>query len=353
MAIQDDGLHYEYREIDGYNKPFNFVLSARELGKTTAMWTKKIYRPWKKDKRPWIYLVRKSVEINEALIQSIFDVNINKFDDDNVKPEYSKGSFNDGIVDVKIAGELFFRIVSLNIDMRRIKLAVLKNIKGVYMDEYIIDPRTDEKYIKKEAFKIKEAYTTWRRECSGFLRFYITANPYSLFNPLFVDWGVDVSNLRKDSFMLGDIYVIHWAKLSDELRAKLLEVNPLYKFDEDYSGYALEGQAINDRNIQIGRLPNNYSLRYSFRHNNRLIGVFSNTNWLDGDNKFFCKFIDSISAKRVSYCFDFSELVEKTIVMSIDERMKLQKFKDAFRKRQIAFEDINCYYFIEEIYKNI
>ena len=84
MAIQLDNLHYDYREIDGYNKAFNFVVSPREPGKTSMMWLKKIYLPWKRDKRPWIYLVRQSVEITSALIDSIADTIINKFTDDDI-----------------------------------------------------------------------------------------------------------------------------------------------------------------------------------------------------------------------------------------------------------------------------
>ena len=61
MAVKFDNIHYSFRAIDGYNKPFNFVLSPRELGKTTTMWYEKIYLGWKKDKRPWIYLVRQLI----------------------------------------------------------------------------------------------------------------------------------------------------------------------------------------------------------------------------------------------------------------------------------------------------
>lgn len=353
MAVKDDGLHYNYTKIDGYNKPFNFIMSSRELGKTAMLWCK-CYKKWKVDKKPYIYMTRKSVEITETLITSIQDSIINKFFDDNVEFKFNKGSFKDGITDVKINGEIFFRIVSLSIDLRRIKLAVLKNVAGAFMDEYIIDPRTNESYTCNEAFKLKEAYTTWRREASGILKFYFLANPYSLYNPLFVDWKVDVSRLRKDEFYTGDTYVIHWPSLPLPLREKLLKVNPLYEFDEDYSGYALEGQAINDRNIKVNSfLPHNYSLRFVFKHNNRYIGVYRNNNWNEGEDKFYCQFETSISAKRTIYCFEFSELVDRSIVMSLDERQKLQRFKESFRKREIAFADINCYYFIEEIYKNI
>lgn len=352
--IKFDDLHYSFREIDGYNKPFNFVISARELGKTTTAWLQKVYMNWKKTKKPWIYFVRTCVEITEALITSIEDTIINKFTDDNVTFEFNKGSFKDGIVDIKINKEMFVRIVSLSIPMRRIKLAVLKNIGGVLMDEYIIDPKTDEKYIKNESFKIKEAYTTWRREAEGLLKVYILANPYSLYNPLFLDWGVETNKLKKNAFYVGDTFIIHWATLNPLLREKLLELNPLYEFDEDYKDYALEGTAVNDKNIKLGTLPNNYSMRFVFRHEGRYVALFQNNNFKDnGDDRFFAKFVDSVSAKRCIYCFDFSELIERCMILGKDEQIKLSQFRVAMRRRLIVFEDISCYYFCEEIYKNL
>lgn len=352
MAVALDNLHYSFREIDGYNKAFNFIMSPREPGKTSMCWLKKIYLKWKINKKPWIYLVRKSVEISEALINSIADTIINKFTDDNVVFEYNKGSFKEGITDIKINGVIFYRIIALNIDLRRIKLAVLKNIGGVLMDEYIIDPKTQEAYIKNEAFKIKEAYSTWRRESEGILKVYFLANPYSLYNPLFISWGVEVNKLHRDSFYIGGNYIIHWAVLNPLLKEKLLKENPLYEFDEDYQEYALDGVAINDKNVQIDTLPQGFSLKFVFRFSNKYIGVFKNGTY-NLQYEYFIKEVDVVSARRVIYCFDFEELIERCILLSMEDRFKLQRFKDAIRRRAVKFEDINMYYIINEIYSVI
>jgi len=361
MSHKLDNLHYNWREIDGYNKAFNFVMSPRELGKTAMMWFTKIYQPFKKDHRPWIYLVRQVVEITDALIDSIFDTILKKFCDDDISPRYKVGSFKDGIVDVYLVerkGEeenvyLFFRIVSLSIALRRIKLAVLKNIKGVFMDEYIIDPRTGEKYQENESFKIKEAYTTWSRETNGILKVYFSANPYSLFNPLFVDWGVDTLKLRKGEYYIGNNFVIHWGVLNPLLREKLLKKNPLYQFDEDYNQYALEGTAINDKNIKLARLPQNYSLNFVFRYQGKYIGVYMNNYVEDLEERYFCQFIDEIGSRRTAFAFDFEDLVNRTTIVGISERSRLQHFKTAMRRNLVSFNDINVYYYIIEIYKNI
>lgn len=352
-----DNLHYSFRTIDGYNKPLNFILSPRELGKTTMFWLNKVYKPWKKNKKPWILLVRTCVEITEALIDSVQDTILNEFTNDNVKLEYNKGSFKDGIVDIKINGFNFIRIISLSIPMRRIKLAVLKDAEGAFMDEYIVNPKFAEKYQPKEAEKIKEAYTTWRRAYTGktIFKMYFLANPYSLYNPLFMDWKVDINRLKRDSFYVGDIFVIHWAILSNELKEHLLKVNPFYKFDEDYTAYALEGKAVNDTNIKIKTFPEGFKLRFVFKMDKKYLGVFFNDNicYNEGEDRYYCKAIDEVSAKRVIYCFDFAEMVERCQILDLEERFKLRAFKDALKRGLVSFEDINIYYMIMEVYQAI
>lgn len=352
MAVALDDLHYSFREIDGYNKAFNFILSARELGKTTAAWMRKIYPGWKKNKKPWIYTTRHSVEITEALLTSIQDAQLNKFSDDNVRFRYTKGSFKDGIVDVYIGKDLFIRIVSLSIALQRIKKAVLVNLAGVLTDEYVIDPTLNEHYLKGEAKIMREAYTTWRREASGVLKWYILGNPYSLFNPLFLEWNVDVSKLTPGGIYIGDYFLIHTPVLTKELMDKLLEENPLYKFNENYKLYALLGQATNDRNIKLGKLPQGFSLKFTFRMQDRYIGVFQTDDYR-GFDRFYCRFLDEVGAKRTIYCFDFESLVEKCQLLALDDRFKLSRFKDALRNRQVLFQDINVYYFVKEIYNVI
>ena len=365
--IPRDNIHMNWRTIDGFNKWLNFFMSPREPGKTDETWWQKIYIPWTKDKRPWGYFVRQCVEINEAMILDIENI-INKWSLKPIELQYTKGAFKDGIVDVKIEGELFIRITSLSIPLRRLKLAKIPNIAGIFMDEYIIDPRTGEKYLPNEWFKIKETYTTWRREYQGdgILKIFITANPYSLFNPIFVGLNVPLDKLKKDEYikvdevyklkhhiLVGDEYAIEWGVLHPLLKEQLLEKNPLYRFDEDYNQYALEGCAVNDRNIKLGKLPKNFYLQFVLRVDGKNIGIFKNNYIDDLKDDFYCGYLDRVSVDRCIYCFDFQEMIERTILVSFDERMMLQRFKEAFRKRAISFENINIYYYLEEIYKSI
>lgn len=358
MVTKFDNIHYSFREVDGYNKPINMILSPRELGKTSTFWFQKAYTGWKKDQKPWLYLVRQANEINEDLLDGILTP-INKFSDDNVQFEYQRGNLESGVLDVKIKGKLFFRVLALSTKLRRIKLSLIKDIKGVCMDEYVIDPRNQEKYLPNEAGKIKEIYTTYIRESEGQLKFYILGNLYSLFNPIILWLGIDTNEIRKaitdgvDNIQTSKSWLFQFKMLTPELRAYILEKNPLYEFDEEYKKYALNGVPVNDEHIRLGALPPSYHLKFVFRMQSRYIAIYQNNYFEDREDRYFCDFIDEVGAKRVIYCFEFEELINRCQIMSMDDRNKLNHFKIAMRKRQVVFSNVSVYYLIEEIYKNL
>ena len=356
--IERDNLHYNFRNIDGYNKPINIVISAREAAKSTSANLDKIYFPFKKTGAPALYLVRNSVEINEALITSIEDNILNKFTDDNVKLTFSKSSFRDGVTDIKINDKIYMRILSLSIPARRLKQALLKDVSVVIFDEFIVDTRKGEKYLKGESSKLAEVYTTYKRERLDKgkpLKIYFLGNPYSLYNPVFVWLGIKPSKLQLGQFYVGKNFVVEWYKLNQELKDKILQDNPLYEFDEDYRSFAFDGKPINDDNIKLGTLPSNYHLRFVFKNEGKYIGIFQNNYWEDHQDIYFCKLMsrEEVSKRRVAYCFDFGDMMEGCSLLSRDEKSRFNKFKIAMRKRLVAFESIDCYYLIEEIYYNL
>ena len=357
--VERDNLHFNFRTIDGYNKPINIVISAREAAKSTSFNLDKNYFKWKKDGQTCLYLVRQSVEINDALITSIEENIINKFTDDNVKFQYSKAAFRDGIVDIRIQGKLFMRILSLSIPLRRIKQSLLKNIGVIVFDEFIVNPRMNEKYLKNESFKISEVYATYKRERLDQgqpLKMYFLGNPYSLHNPIFMWLGVDISKLKFGQCYVGENYVVQWYALSEGLKEKILKDNPTYQFDEQYKSYAFDGQPFLDKNIKVlSQCPERYNLRFLFKIDGKFIAVFQNNYWEDHADMYYCQFISEkeVSKRRTIYCFDFGELVNQCALISKDEISKFNKFKIAMRRRQVAFQSIDCYYLVEEIYFNL
>ena len=163
MAVPRDNLHFTCRTIDGYNVPFNFVPCEREAGKSTAWVLDKAYKAFREDGSTTIVLRRKVVHITEAYISDIAAI-INKFTDDAVVFEFNRGSIKDGIVNVKIGGQLFMRIIGMSIDITAIKSLVVRNLRYIIFDEFICNPKFGEKYLKDEATKFMEIYNTFRRE---------------------------------------------------------------------------------------------------------------------------------------------------------------------------------------------
>lgn len=355
--IKQDNIHFSLRTINGYNLPFNFIISEREAGKSTAIWLQS-YDSWIKDGSTTLVIRRKVVHITKAYIDDICQI-IRKFRDESCKFEYSQSTIKEGIVDIYINEKRFIRICALSVDITALKSLVLRDLKYIIFDEVICNQRFGEKYLKDEATKYMECYNTFRRESEN-LKCYFLGNPYSLYNPYFLFFNVDTSKLKRGSIITDKkSYVIQCYEITPELRAKILKENPLYQFDNSYTKYAFEGKNVNDLNIIIKeKCPEHFKLMYVFKSANRYIGLYKcDLMYWDyfTDIVYYCQFINSehISKRRDIICFDFEELVDRVVMLSPDERYKFQKIKDAMRKRLIAFNSIECYYLVEEIYFNL
>lgn len=353
--IQRDNIHFNTRTIDGYNMPFNFIISEREAGKSTAIWLDKAYKSFKDNGSTTLVVRRKVVHITKAYIDDIQQI-INKFTDDNVTFQYSQSSIKDGIVDIYINDKRFMRVCALSTDITALKSLVLLNLKFIIFDEFICNQRFGEKYLKDEATKFMEVYNTFRRESEG-LKCFFLGNPYSLYNPYFMFFNVPTAKLKRGTIITDKkSFVVQCYEISEALKQKILSENPLYQFDNAYTKYAFEGKNVNDENIVIiEKLPENFRLLYVFKSANKYIGLFKANYWEEDTILYYAMFMNpnSISKRRDIICFDFEELVDRTVMLSPDERYKFQKIKDAMRRRLIAFDKIECYYLLEEIYFNL
>ena len=266
--VKRDNIHFNLRKIDGYNLPFNFIISEREAGKSTAVWLK-TYEAFKRDNKTTLVIRRKITHITKAYIDDIAQI-INKFTDDSVKFEYSQSSLKEGITDISINNKRFMRICSLSCDITALKSLVLRDLKFIVFDEFICNQRFGEKYLKDEATKFMEVYNTFRRESEG-LKCYFMGNPYSLYNPYFMFFNVDSSKLKRGAIISDKkSYVIQCYEITPELRAKILAENPLYQFDNSYTKYAFEGVNVNDQNIIIMKeKPEGFRLLYVFKHSGK------------------------------------------------------------------------------------
>ena len=348
VDMKRDNLHFNFRTIDGYNLPFNAIISEREAGKSTAAWIDKAYAAFLKG-RSSLVIRRRIADITEVYINDIGEV-INKFLDEPIVLKFKKGSIKDGIVDVYVQNRRFIRVIALSNPMSRIKSTMIRNIDYIIFDEFICNTRVGEKYLPNEAFIFSELYNTYRRENKD-VKCYFLGNPYSVYNPYFCWFGADLSKIKPGVILHGKNWVIQAYQIKEELKRKILEENPLYEFDDAYKRYAFDGIAINDEQIRVcAKQPENFYLWIIIRTESTFISVYKNKTD-DTQNRFWCKREDDIlSAKRTAVCFDLNELINKTAMYTLEDRLNNVLFKAAIGNREVLYEDVGIGYLIQNIY---
>lgn len=349
--MKRDNMHFTFRTVDGYKKPFVFVVSAREAGKSTAYWLDKAYKKWKDKRQTTLVMKRNIVSITSAYIESIGKI-IKKFNEnEQIELHYRKGDIKEGVINVTLNGEPFMAIVALSASIERVKSLVLENIGTMVFDEFICNKKFGEAYLKEEVDRFKEVYNTFYRETEEMMTCYFLGNPYSLYNPYFLHFGVDIKRLKPGIILSGNNYVVQCYELSKELKEYILSRNPLYQFDDSYVKYAFNGEAINDANIRISiNLPRNYALSFIVRIEGKFIGFYYNKQISNNGDLWHCRFIPDKEVKRDFICFDFNNLVDGGTMISKSDNWQFISYKAAMQRRLITFSDVNVYNLCEQIY---
>ena len=63
--------------------------------------------------------------------------------------------------------------------------------------------------------------------------------------------------------------------------------------------------------------------------------------------------MDEIGKRRDVFAFDFSDLVNKTTLLSSTDRFKFNDFRSAIRSHSVDFQSLECNYLIEGIYATL
>lgn len=360
-----DDLHIDsdIQKMDGCNKLWNLIVTERESGKSTLLW-KKVYNTFKDKKRPSILVKRFQTDITDLFIDGVAII-IGKFTDQQITFKYNKGDLRaGGILDLKIIVDgkeqegVFCRIVALNTPLSRLKSQVLLNPRYIFEDEFICNKRLKERYLEDEVFRLKEGvYNTYLRFVEKKdLTIYLFGNPYSVVNPYVSYLKIDANKIYPGSFLVGEGYCMWNYQIKPELKAKLLEGNPLYQFDDAYKAYAYDGRAIQDINIKILKnIPENFRLEYVFKIHGKTIGLYHGYQFEPEKLFYYAKLIDKdqIGAWRDVLCFDFGEMADKTVLVATGNKMLYYAFREAVEHRWIAFASAEEGWLIEEIYQSI
>lgn len=358
MVVRDN-IHWNCSKLLSYNKPFNWVISPREPGKSTDCWryAMKLYET---KKYHTVYLERNVADMTESKLLDV-ERNINKFreDDKQIKLVFKISNLENGICDVYVnemdEDHFFFRYIALSLKLRRLKGQVIPKLALIFMDEFICNVREGESYLQGEVFKFKELYTTLQREGVN-LRVLMAGNPYSLYNPYFSWKKVPTKKLYPGNIIVGDDYAVEVYQLLPELREYILSKNPLYQFDDSYTRYAFDGRAVNDEYIHtIEKQPPKFTLQYVFRIEGKYLGVYLNQNYYEPKmDAFWVGILENYnSSRRDVAVFDTDSFVDGSYLLNNNDKKKFNYLKNQFRYRRIAFKTIEESYLFEQVYQNL
>lgn len=340
--MERDKLHFNFSKVDGYNKPFNAIISPREDGKSTSFWLDKAYPAFKKG-RTTIVLRRRGVDITDKYISSIEFI-LQKFISRGIQLAYKSSTIKEGIVDVYLDDQLFFSVISLSSPLQRIKSLAQKDPAYIFFDEFIINARMGEKYVPDEWFKIKEIYNTFYRESTKTLKFYACGNPYSLYSPILSANNFNAKECYDKGIVVYGNFLVDYHKLNPELEQIILKKNPLYEFQSDYFDYAFSGQAINDRGIEITPFNGESRLMFLLVIEGKRLAI-----WRKPDYTFWVGHHKG-NTKRDIFSISVEDLYQGTRLFDNETKMRLRLFKGYFNYKRIEYEDLECYYLIEGIH---
>ena len=349
--INWDNEHYTFNKIDSYDRVMNMIISFRGSGKSTSANVLKLYAGYLSG-TPWIVFRRLKVHLNEEYINSIQGT-INKFLKEPIEFTYKKGDIKSGEVDVYVGEKLFCRFIALSCELSMIKSYFVKNCGGILFDEFICDMRMGEKYLKNEYFKFQEIYTTYCREAKRKLKCYLVGNPYSLYNPYFLNLGISPAKLKCGEIYApkNKMYVVEWYEGKESLKKKIEEKNPFLTQDESYREYALNGVNVDDKDIKLVPIhPRAFKLKQVYFVENQNIGIYENTTG-KGDLYYWAELIDVDKITRDVYCLSINDLSSNRIALSISDLRDNRSLATAMRLRHFGFKNIEAYYLFLEIYK--
>lgn len=350
--MKPDDMHFNFSKIDGAQRDLNFIVSAREGGKSTAA-ALKADKAFRERGQPSIYMVRQVADVTDAYIDSQEKI-LRKFDVAKGLT-YKRSSLDKGIVYVNDLekGTPRFVVAGMSAALHRLKSLVIESPAYVFADEFIVNTRAGERYLKNEVFRFKEIYSTFYREATGRgPKCYFMGNPYSFYSPYFADYGIDP---RKGDFQVGKNWAFQYYRLDPRLIAYIRQRNPFFEENNEYARYAFGASPINDSNILIlDKCPPNFQLWAVMTIESKMLGIFANrAPWGDNEIDFWIGALQEVGSRRNIIVFDFKDLILNSTLFSASDRVRFMRLKYAIQRRAVAYESVEADYLIEEVYAQL
>lgn len=347
-----DDIHIDYSPIDGRDKPINEIIAARHEGKTATFMGRKVFPLWKKTGSPVVLLFRNAVDVTPSSIQFYCDL-FNPFvpESEQVHLIVPEAKCQDGIVSCKDkrSGKVFCHAVALAKKEATLKKTAFPGVRYVLFDEYEINPKNGESYLKNEWSKFQAYFDTQRKISDA--RAYFLTNPYSRANPLHRGLGIDSSRVKPGEMVVGSNYAVWFKKMDPRLVEKLKKENPLFDENGAYGSWAFSGDFAQDDLSQIMPMGPGYALSGEIVYFGERFGVYKLQDLarLGAQPYYFFKKEKDRGNARRSFAFDFDDLVVNSTLYDKKSRV-FAGLKGAGAMREVGFDSVESMAAFREIF---
>lgn len=336
-------IYYSLRKIDGHQAIFNFINSGRSVGKSTQM-TAKIINAWKKGFSS-IVIVRYKSDIDEEYTAN-FMANFSEY---NFTSKIRAKSGVAYILDQD--NNIVVTFYALNRGKR--KSIVKLNVALMFFDEYIVNLKRGDHYLRDEVRLFMELYGTIARGFNGVTRCYFFGNPWSLGNPYFTYFKVDTAFIKPNTITTfqGGKVAVEFFVATGELKA-LIESSAYFqmsKHDEEYFRYILEGKSINDDvDLLMESAPADGKRKAIFSIDEQYIEVKAFFN--NGVYSMYFGDLKERGNRQQIDVINFADLEGGSALLDIERRKSLANIKNCVRNRRYFIAKIEYNTLVEKIY---
>lgn len=271
----DDGGHYTYTPMLGYNAFINIIIGARDIGKT---FTRRMDCIGENLKRGYSYveLVRHQSELegSDAMQFGYFDKLARFFPDHVFKVEGKHGFIADkaDMEDGKVPGSkwrhlVYFVAVS---EYQKLKTRTFVNIRDIVFDEFTLEKVGYQRYLKNEVHMFFQVLKTLDRENPDGshlpLRVWLIGNACDLTCPYLYAFGIRTAPKFGYRWMDEDKTVLlHYVPPFERKKANMSRTDKLISRFDESDGMTFDNEFLNGGDSFIEKKPSSAKFQYAIR----------------------------------------------------------------------------------------
>ena len=285
-------MWWNSQKLLSYNKTLNAVVGNRGGGKTIES-MRLITSSYIKTGHTAIWLRRWDTEIDATFVDKFFSdpAFLQQFNAYDFKTKKTK---NGGVGYIKRKNsetyEPYIQFMCLNTALKH-KSVPFPSVKYIIFDEFIIDRKSNMRYLKNEVFVFLELLQSVMRLREN-VRVLFLGNSLSIINPYFIYFNI--RRLKDDYTIRGDFAI---ERFKDNDYTEMMKASRFGKLvaDSQYEDYAVNNEFIRDNDTFIMKKSKEANYWFALKYDDDTISV-----WQDG--KLGLYFIDdSFDVNRV--CF--------------------------------------------------